>query len=103
MHWQTTPEHGCLLCSVVATPTVTPVKKMDFPSASSLLGRVGDCVYFSFFMLGFCAGPVHGVTVSEFICVSTPMYLGNAVDTISLGFRSPTCTQIPEDETSHLL
>lgn len=30
--WQTTPEYGGLLYSVVDIPSVTPLQKMDFPS-----------------------------------------------------------------------
>lgn len=76
MYWQTTPEYRGLPYSMVDIPSVTPVKKMDFTSASSYLGRGGRLCLLLFLHAGIlCRSCAWGDSLCEFICVSTLMYL----------------------------
>lgn len=87
MYWQTTPEYGGLPYCMVDIPSVTPVKKMDFTSASRYLGRGGRLCLLLFLHAGIlCRSCAWGDSLCEFIRVSTLMYLENAVQIISLGF-----------------
>lgn len=104
MYWQTTPEYGRLLYSMVDIPSDTPVKKVDFPSASSYLGRDGRLCLLLFLHAGIlCRSCAWGDSLCEFICVSMLMYLENAIQTISLGFRPSQLVQILEDVARHPL
>lgn len=87
LYWQTTPEYEGLLYSMVDIPSVTPLKKMDFPSAGSYLRRGRRLCLLLFLHAGIlwrsCAW---SDSLCEFICISTLMDLENAVQTISLDF-----------------